>query len=508
MRIKLDDLGAGFKQIASAAPINESAPVFFLQMLAFMHMPSSLWAALVTAVYVLLALTVTADVLLKKSDVRGALGWIAAAWFSPILGGLLYYMFGINRVTRRALKMSRLGDAQIDAPGSDDPPNAPVHIHDLLGVTKRLTGSPLTAGNGLAILEGGDAAYPEMLAAIGAAKKCVALTSYIFRNDEAGNAFADALIAAKARGVEVRVLLDSIGIGYFYPALYYRMRRAGLKAARFLHTWLPWRMPFLNMRNHRKLLVVDGRIAFMGGMNIGAENSERLHPKDFITDIHFRIEGPVVRLVMDAFARDWNFTTEETLDQDFWWPDLSDSGPVFARGVHSGPDADIYKLEMILGAALSCARKKVRILTPYFLPDARLQFAIAQAGLRGVEVEIVIPETCNYYILDWAMRAHLRFFRHTAAKVFTTPPPFDHSKLCTVDGSWSLIGSSNWDTRSFRLNFEFDLECYDPALTARLDAMIDARIARGKTLDLKALTRRPIPIRLRDAAARLLMPYL
>jgi len=464
--------------------------------------------ALAGIVYVLIAATVTVDVLLTKSDVRGALGWIGAAWFSPILGGLIYYLFGINRVTRRALKMSKLKEAQARKQVSALLKGAPENICDLFGVSTRLTGGLLTEGNDLVVLEGGDDAYPQMLAAIAAAQQSVALASFIFRDDEAGRKFSDALMAARARGVKVKVLVDSVGAGYIVSPTYHRLRAGGVDAARFLHTWLPWRMPFLNMRNHRKLLVVDGKLAFMGGMNIGAENCRSLRPRDFITDIHFRIQGPVVRLIMDAFAHDWSFTTNETLDEDFWWPELPPQGPVYARGLRSGPDGDIYKLEMLLGAALSLAKKRVRILTPYFLPDTRLQFAIAQACLRGVEVDIVIPEQCNYLIMDWAMRAHLRFFGHVRANIYTTPLPFDHSKLCTIDGSWSLIGSSNWDARSFRLNFEFDLECYDPGLTSRLEAVIDAKIARGKRLDVKALSQRPIPIRLRDAAARLMMPYL
>jgi cardiolipin synthase len=386
--------------------------------------------------------------------------------------------------------------------------DAPDNICQLFDVSARLTGGPLTEGNDLVVLEGGDAAYPQMLAAIAVARRSIALASFIFRDDAAGQDFSEALIAAKARGVHVRVLIDSVGAGYFHSPTYHRLRAGGVPAARFLHTWLPWRMPFLNMRNHRKLLVVDGELAFMGGMNIGAENSQTLHPKDFITDIHFRVRGPVVRVIMDAFSRDWNFTTNEVLDEDFWWPDLAPQGPVYARGLRSGPDADIYKLEMLLGAALSLAKRRIRILTPYFLPDARLQFAIAQACLRGVEVDIVIPEQCNYLFMDWAMRAHLRFFNRIAANITTTPLPFDHSKLCTVDDSWCLIGSSNWDARSFRLNFEFDLECYDPALTHKLNAVIDAKIARGKTLSVAALLARPVWIRLRDAAARLMMPYL
>jgi len=278
--------------------------------------------------------------------------------------------------------------------------------------------------------------------------------------------------------------------------------------ASFLHTWAPWRMPFINMRNHRKLLVVDGRTAFLGGINIGAENSARLSGPHRVDDVHFKIEGPVVRVVMDAFARDWTFTTEEILDDDFWWPRLEAVGHVFARGVRSGPDADLYRIELILGAAINLARKHIRIVTPYFLPDARLQFALQEAVLRGVQVEIVIPAESDQRLMDWAMRGQLRFFRHVKACFIATPPPFDHSKLCTVDGEWSLVGSSNWDTRSFRLNFEFDLEITDRELTAQLDALIDEKIARGKQISPDALANEPLYLKLRNAAARLLMPYL
>ncbi|HVV26348.1 MAG TPA: phospholipase D-like domain-containing protein [Rhizomicrobium sp.] len=475
-------------------------------MLPIDHWSYSVLESLAAALHVLLALTVTIDVLLKKSDVRAALGWIAAAWLSPIFGSLLYYLFGINRVTRRAMRMARLERAQPRPPRPAELA-APASIAELSEVGMRVTGEPLTAGNALAILEGGDEAYPAMLEAIAGARRSIALISYIFRDDAAGRQFTDALIAAHRRGVRVRVLLDSVGSGYVYSRSLNRLLAAGIRADRFLHTWLPWRMPFLNMRNHRKILVVDGSLAFTGGINIGAENCTRFAAKP-IGDVHFRVEGPIVRVVMDAFARDWSFTTDETLEEDCWWPDLKARGPVFARGLRSGPDADLYKLEFILGAALTLARKRVRIVTPYFLPDPRLQFAIAQAGLRGVEVEIVLPERSDQHLMQWAMRGHLRFFRHIRAGIFITPPPFDHSKLCTVDGEWSLVGSSNWDARSFRLNFEFDLECIDRDLTARIDALIDTKIARAKPLTPAMLAAEPVWVKLRNAATRLMMPYL
>ncbi|HKD48369.1 MAG TPA: phospholipase D-like domain-containing protein [Rhizomicrobium sp.] len=467
-------------------------------------LPNWLW----TVAYVALAGLVTADVLLKKSDVRGALGWIGAVWLAPIIGSLLYYMFGINRVTRRALRLTRLDRRQIAASHAPAEPQGAVNIQTLAEVGRRVTGAPLAAGNSFSILKGGDEAYPAMLEAIRSARHSLAMASYIFRDDAAGEEFVHALRDAHGRGVQVRVLVDSVGTGYFLSPIYHRLKRARVPVARFLHTWLPWRMPFLNMRNHRKLLVADGRLAFMGGMNVGVENCLSRAPRDYVEDIHFRVEGPVVRSVMEAFARDWTFTTEETLDQDCWWPEIKPQGPVLARGLRTGPDADIYKLETLLGAALNLAKTRIRIVTPYFLPDQALQFAIAQAVMRGVKVDIAIPERSDHIYFDWAVRAHLRFFHYTGAQVYLSPRPFDHSKLVTLDGEWSLIGSSNWDTRSFRLNFEYDLECYDASLTAALDSMIDAKIAAARKLDYGELLRQPLAARLRDALFRLLVPYL
>jgi len=246
-------------------------------------------------------------------------------------------------------------------------------------------------------------------------------------------------------------------------------------------------------------------------MNIGDEYSGRRAQaagEDYVEDMHFRIQGPAVAQVMDTFARDWAFTTEEVLDAPVWWEVGEAEGQVAARGVRSGPDNDLYKIEMMLGAAIGLARKRVRIVSPYFLPDQRLQFTMAQAALRGVAVDIVLPEKSDHGPMDWALRAHLRFFQNLPFNIYLTPPPFDHSKLAVVDDEWCLIGSSNWDARSLRLNFEFDLECYDPALVRALDRVIDGKIARAERLDAARLAREPLWKQLRNAAVRLAMPYL
>ncbi len=462
--------------------------------------------ALVALAYALAALAVTVHVLLTKHDVRAALGWIALAWLTPALGALIYYGFGINRVSRRAARIAALQGAP-PAAAPAQPALSP-EIADLAAIVGRVTGRALVPGNAVALFCGGDEAYPAMLAAICEARHSIALASYIFRGDETGQAFIGALAEAQDRGVAVRVLIDSVGSGYIYSPALRRLHAHGIPAERFLHTWLPWRMPFLNLRSHKKLLIVDGAIGFTGGLNIGDEYSAKLARGDYTDDVHIRVEGPITRQLMESFAQDWTYTTGETLDQEIWWPPLAQTGRVLARGVRSGPDTDLGKLESILGAALAQGRKRVRIVTPYFLPDRRLEFAIAQAALRGVALEILIPEHCDSTFIDWAMRAHVEFLSETSGLVRLCPAPFDHAKLMTVDGEWCLVGSSNWDARSLRLNFEFDVECYDRALTAKLDALIDDKLARSRPLDPAELAARPVPVRLRDAAARLLLPYL
>ena len=301
-----------------------------------------------------------------------------------------------------------------------------------------------------------------MLAAIAAAEKSVGLMSYIFRADKAGEAFHQALIQAQRRGVEVRVLIDGVGGGYFWSGTYNHLRRAGVPVARFLHSYFPLRMPFVNLRNHRKVLVIDGRLGFTGGINIGAENIGADNPPHIVLDTHFQLEGPIVEQLTDAFADDWLFTTGEKLLTDHWFPPLEKAGTVTARVVTSGPDEDMEQIEYVALHAISCAHKSIRVVTPYFLPPDPLTLSLGLAALRGVRVDIVLPEHSNHAVLDWARRIPLRPLIEAGCRVWLMPAPFDHSKLMVIDDSWTLIGSANWDTRSFRLNFELNVELHDP----------------------------------------------
>jgi cardiolipin synthase len=457
--------------------------------------------------HLLLAVGVTIHVLLYKRETNTSAAWIGLAWLAPIMGSVLYLLLGINRVRRRAISMrggrsTDLVEQQGGGSGRDD------HLAHLERAGHRITRRPAERGNSVSILRSGDEAYPVMIAAIETAQRSVVVSSYIFRADTAGMQFIDALIRATRRGVEVRVLIDGIGAGYFVSHTFGLLRRARVPVARFMHSSLPWRMPFLNLRSHKKILGIDGRVAFAGGLNIGGENLVHDHPAHPVIDTHFRFEGPVVAQLTDVFADDWAFTTGEQLAGERWYPQLSpvDGGSSIARVVTSGPDQDLEKIEFVILEAIACARGSVKIMTPYFLPDERIMTGLSLAAFRGVDVDIVLPEHSNHPTLDWGARAQIGPLLAAGCRIWTHPAPFDHSKLMTVDNTWCLVGSSNWDVRSFRLNFELDLEVYDPALAAQINTLIGAQ--QHSRILPQQIQSRSFPVRIRDGAARLMLPYL
>ena len=474
---------------------------------------SAFWPHVVAGISFAMALVASGHVVLYKRDSRGAVAWVGLIWLAPVVGSVLYVLLGINRIRRRAAAV-RGAPPPVVEPGISSaalaallPPESR-HLAALERVVSAVDRRPLAGENRLAVLREGDAAYPAMIEAIDRAERSVALTSYIFNVDAAGDRFRDALARAVARGVAVRVLIDAVGARYSGASMPRALRRAGVPVERFMPNRVPVRIPYLNLRNHRKILVVDGRIGFTGGTNIREECLSAGRPGPAVRDLHFRVEGPVVAHLRDVFAEDWLFAADERLEGEAWFPPLAPAGLSAARGIAGGPDEDFEKLRWILPAALGAARRSVRILTPYFLPDAGLVTALNLAAMRGVRVDVVLPERSNLALIQWASAALLWQVLERGVRVHRTPPPFDHTKLMVVDRAWILLGSSNWDARSFRLNFEFDLEVYDPVLGAALDDLAAERIASGREMTKAEADGRPLPARLRDGAARLCQPYL
>jgi cardiolipin synthase A/B len=467
-------------------------------------MMSNMWQPS-AIVYLILSIcissVVTAHILLHKRNVHSAVGWIGLAWLAPYLGTLLYYAFGINRIQRRAriMRHPRKGRGSKTSEGQLNSDS----FANLRTTVGSVTHRPLVEANIALPLHDGDDAYPQMLAAIKSAQKTIALTSYIFRSDKIGQEFIDALGEASKRGVMVRVMIDGFGSSKKTFRLF---KLKNVPVVRFMNSIWPWQMHFINLRQHKKVLIIDGVKAFIGGLNISDENTGRKRKKIKVRDTHFRLSGPIVRQITDDFIDDWLFACGEILDEPLWNPHQHIVGKVKARIIVSGPDQETEQLSLTLLSAISAAQKTIRIATPYFLPDELLMSALQLAVIRGVEVKIVLPEFSDHAPMNWAMHAHIGPLLQVGCQVFKAPPPFDHSKLMVVDDAWVLFGSPNWDTRSMRLNFEMAIEAYDPVLATQLSREIDENSVTPLTLN--ELEARSFVIKCRDAAVRLLIPYL
>ncbi len=479
------------------------------------------WPLGATTFVVVVTVVLCASVILYKRNERAAIAWVGLILLSPIVGSIAYLLLGINRIRRRAVRVRPHAVAHAGAPGALPPCSASaggaaeweaidargLHM-GLRRVTDALSTNDLTPANRVTPLVNGDAAYPEMLQAIDSASRSIGFETYIFKSDEVGREFVAALQRAVARGVEVRVLIDGVGQIYSWPPIVNALRAAGLPHARFMYSLWPWQMPYLNLRNHQKILVVDGKIGFAGGMNISAGNRSEAPPRRLVRDIHFKIEGPLVAHLAEAFADDWHITTKESLVGESWFPPLSGDGEVIARGIPSGPHESIDRVRWIMAAAISEARQSLRIMTPYFLPDETLAAGLRLAALRGVAVDIILPEKTNLAFVTWASMARLDELIDVGCRIWLGSPPFNHSKLTLVDDRWALVGSSNWDPRSLTLNFEFNIECHGAGLAAQLNEVFQRELSRARRLTLADLKRRNLVLKLRDGIARLFSPYL
>ncbi len=479
-----------------------------------MNFLADIWPLLFASFTFAMATAASIHAILHKQDTASAVAWTGVVWIAPVIGPIAYVLLGINRINRRAVALRQAMwrftaveakpeeiEEALERAGSAD-------FGQLMELVDNVTRRRVLAGNMLEPLVNGDEAYPAMLDAVRSAEHSVSLTTYLFINDAVGREFVAELAAAVGRGVAVRVLVDAAGTRYSVPSIMRALHQAGIPAARFMPTWLPWRMPYMNLRSHRKVMVVDGRLGFTGGMNIGGKNKVAARPRGATQDLHFRVMGPVVRHLQEVFVEDWGFTTDENLDDPDWFPRLEAAGDTLARGIDDGPDETFNRTRRIVFGAITCARNSIKIVTPYFLPDQSLISALTTAAMRGVDVDILLPAHNNLLFVQWASMAQLAPLLKWDCRIWLSPAPFDHGKLMVVDGGWTLLGSANWDPRSFRLNFEFNVECYDARFTQRMERWVNNKIEAAHRLTLNDVINRPLTIKLRDGVMRLFSPYL
>lgn len=449
------------------------------------------------------AVSASLHALLNKRRPQSAFGWIAVCFSLPLAGALLYYLFGVNRVQSRARKLlTRLPMVECPTEYVGTPPP---QLLPLARLGFAVSGWPLTAGNRVELLHDAAPTFDAMIGAIERATEYVYFSAYIFDGGPLGRRFAAALSAAAERGADVRVLIDGVGEWYSWQRVGKLFRGTRVRFAKFLppRLWPPTIR--VNLRNHRKILVVDGLEAFTGGINVRDRYLEGAAAQR-IVDLHFRIAGPVVTQIETVFLRDWQFVTADAAVAPRRMP--QPSGGALCRAVTNGPEASLDRLTALLTGAIGSARQRVAIMTPYFVPPRELIAPLQAAALAGVDVAVILPERNNLPYVHRATRHLLWELLERGIHIYYQPPPFVHSKLFYVDDYYAQIGSANFDSRSLRLNFELNVEVYDRDTVTSLARHFEAVRAQSTPVTLRDVDGRSLVTKALDGVAWLFSPYL
>ena len=478
-----------------------------------------LW--LVLAANYLLALLSIVTVLRRRREPPAMVAWILALLALPGLGLLAYWLLGSGRLRRKvSRRRRRLASLVTGVRRWAEPHNLPdgraVHAElpeeeariERLG--RRLADMPATGGNEVRILQEADATYVALEEALRAARHHIHLEYYIWQPDETGRHFRALVIERARAGIECRLLLDAVGCRRLRRPFLQPLLDAGVRVRFFmpLHLFPLGRRWSVHLRDHRKIAVIDGRVAFLGSQNIGDEYRGRLRGLSPWYDTHMRIAGPGALFLQQVFAEDWYLVARERLDSEVYFPRPQPVGGSVVQVLPTGPDQGVDVLAQILFVVVSSARSSIRIATPYFAPDPAVRMALAHARYRGVQVRLILPTRSDSQLALWAARSFYGELLESGVEVYEYDAGVLHSKLVTVDDRWCMLGSANMDARSFRLNFEVTALIYDPQVAAGLARSIDGYCGTARRITPRDVWHQGLLRQVGEGAARLFAPLL
>jgi cardiolipin synthase len=469
---------------------------------------TALYSFLVHDLIVLVLLPV---VLLRRKEPAATIAWIFAIVTMPIIGALAYLFFGNDRIKRRARRRGeRKRRFRAVLPQVVTNLASPIDVKGQLQLYKlleRLNPYPPVVGNEVEILADMRRNYDLQLEAIGNAQREVHIEYYIFESDYVGEQFRDALIAAARRGVKVRFLYDAVGSLNLKRSWRREMIAAGIDTACFIPFSLLTRRWIYNFRNHRKILIVDGRVAFTGGANVGKEYLGESGVGSW-ADLQLRLVGPAVAQLQRVFGEDWAFASGHELPADELLPNIEPTGNVIVQVVPGGPDTKVPVYHELFFSAISTAVEQLQIVTPYFVPSEAILVALQTAARRGVRIQILVPGRSTHDFVHLAGQSYYQELLEAGIRLYEYQPGFMHSKLLTVDRRWSLVGTANLDNRSMRLNFEVGVVFYNVELTLKLDRLFDDYVKDSVRLDAATWRKRPLRRQVAENTARLFSSVL
>ena len=458
-------------------------------------------------------------VLLQGKPAVSTMAWILAIVFMPYVGAILFLVLGARRIPRKVHK--KLHSDQNLAPVLDDIDDivAPfdvmqhlaqvhAHHHGVMALAARIGESSPLCANQVDVMVDVNETYDRMEHALRQARHHAHLEFYIWQPDDTGRRFRDLVIDKARQGVQVRVLLDSFGSIHLDDEFLAPMEEAGVQVGWFLPIRLlvPWRT--LNLRNHRKIIIVDGHVGFTGGVNIGDEYIGRLAKWAPWRDTHLCLRGPVVHQLQKVFVEDWSFATDEDLTGREYFPAPDASGDHVAQVIASGPTRRLDAIHDIFFTAITSARQRVLITTPYFIPTEAITTALATAARRGVDVRLLLPGHSNQRLVLYAGRSYYDELLEAGVTIYEYGAGMLHAKVTVVDGHVAVVGSANMDVRSFRLNFEMDAIVYGSSVASRLEDVFYNDLHQASRILLYEHRHRRLTRRLAEAVARLLSPVL
>ncbi|MFM7151732.1 MAG: cardiolipin synthase [Gemmataceae bacterium] len=469
---------------------------------------------LIASIHTVLLAVFIPLVLVKKRDSTVAVAWCLVVLLMPIVGSLLFWAFGSNYVQRR-IRKKRLHRSEFDV---DHPParreatrgkaGTMESPHELAKIAYELDAFPVSIGNRVTLFHETTLAYEGILSAIEAARHHVHLEFFIIRGDATGRCLIDLLTAKARAGVQVRLLYDAVGSLFFPLRLLQPLRQAGGQVEAFLpvnpfRSWIR-----VNLRNHRKIVIVDGQSAFTGGMNIGDEYLGKNKTFGYWRDTMLRVDGPAVAAFQRIFSEDWDYASGQSFTEPDYFPEISIQGDHTVQVMESGPDQTMNSLREIYFAAIVAAKKRLWIASPYFVPDNGLLDALRLACLRGVDVRLLCLLRPDHLVSFYASRYYWADLLSFRGRVYQYHKGMMHSKIVIVDEDWAVVGSANLDNRSLHLNFEAGIALYNHEQVVELARHYLKDLEDSIPLDNWTFAQRPFLARLLENGCRLFAPIL
>ncbi|MCL1974260.1 MAG: cardiolipin synthase [Bacteroidetes bacterium] len=486
-----------------------------------MFWPHGSWTLLVLYLfYLAVALYVCAQMVYHKRDPVKTISWTVVLLFLPFAGLIIYLYFGQNYRKNKLYSRKGVRDERIKKVISaqqiahfetqkDLLPKEIAKQQRLIKLNLNNNKSLLTTRNKITLFDKGKEALEAMLQSVLQARHHIHLQTYIIENDAVGTLWQQALIQKASQGVQVRLIYDDVGSWHLPPHFIRNLQSAGVEVAPFAAVKFPWFTSKINYRNHRKILVVDGQVGYMGGVNIA---DRYFSGGDWILwrDTHIRIEGDAVANLQSSFYLDWYFIKGKNISGrlSFYPKPIVDAPVCYTQIITSGPDSDYANIMQSYFTAITQAKQHIYIVSPYFTPNETILNAIKIASLSGVDVRIMMPEKSDTKIAHLSSRSYYTELMEAHVKIYLFRKGFNHSKVVSIDGDFCIIGSANMDNRSFEHNFEISALVYNETFTAEVETRFQADLKDCTFLQLRTWEKRPKREKIAEAFARLFSPLL